>query len=217
MRAVAASSNSGGTVSPSQQPPLLGAPPDAQQGLPNPIKELVEYPFTVSSSWWLLAGVFSLCLVLAATCYFVIRRYRQRLSSKESPKDTLGDLVNTLGALAPGSQFSPNQAPEYFFSLGLTFRQVLENAFDFPATDYTLQELKTHLKGGDRELTPQVDSVKIIEFFERCDLIKFAKSPSSAAEAVRSHQFVYEWAQIILENHRQGSSHQKSPESTAKV
>lgn len=78
----------------------------------------------------------------------------------------------------------------------MAFRQILEQAYSFPATDLTLKELKQPLKQKVSFDGYSYDAM--LQFFERCDLIKFAKAPTHENEALSFHGQALSWAKAIV-------------------
>jgi hypothetical protein len=181
-----------------QQSPMnqLSLPQQAPQGLPHDIEGLAQYPFKLSFYSLILIG----SLVLLAIIWYVYAKFFSKRKSKKivQPEHSLLVLEKQLIALEPQKFTNDQEKIDYFYKLGLIFRNILEQAYDFPATDLTLKELYSPLKN---KVTLEQDEIeKLISFFERCELIKFAQSHTDSIEAQKYYQQSVDWSQQIIKS-----------------
>ncbi|MFK7827534.1 MAG: hypothetical protein AB8G05_25540 [Oligoflexales bacterium] len=178
-----------------------------QGQLPHPIVELAEYPFRVPLTWWIALAVIILAVVLGLLIW---RWYKKKNEVHYAPRSEppLLLMLRSLEAQKPPSPFPESMHCDYFFTLSMAFRQILEQAYSFPATDLTLKELKKPLE--QRVKFKGYDRSDMIKFFERCDLIKFAKAPTHENEAMSYHTQVMAWAKAIVDKSIQDQTTPKS-------
>ena len=171
---------------------------------PHPIVELAAYPFRIPLSWWIgLATI----VVLAVLGLLIWRWHKNKNQVHYAPRSEppLLLMLRSLEAQVPPSPFPESMHCDYFFTLSMVFRQILEQAYDFPATDLTLKELKTPLQ--QKVTFEGYKHADMLQFFERCDLIKFAKAPTHEDEALNFHRQALSWAKAIVAR----SSQQQDP------
>lgn len=173
---------------------------------PHSIVELASYPFQIEVWRWV---ALVLLLIISAIAWKKLKN-RNKLHYAPRSEPPLLLLLRSLEAQSPKSPFPEGVHSDYFFTLSMAFRQILEQAYSFPATDLTLKELHKPLK--DTVNFEGYSSDEMLKFFERCDLIKFAKSPTSENEAKDFHNQALNWAKKIVERNAQ----QQKLENTGK-
>ena len=161
------------------------------QGLPHDVYTILPY----SRPLWLnilLAGM--IIATLSFLLYGLVRWYRRRpkKSIVTTPKSPWELLVEELLKWELQADFkTPREGREFFYGLSLTLRKGIELAFNIPATDLTLKEIKLRLRSDQN-----IDAVKMKELFgflDRADMIKFADAPTNTEEAKKSLMLVKEW------------------------
>ena len=181
----------------------------AQGQPPHPIVELAEYPFRVPVMWLVTLVV---VLLVGIIGFFIWRWYRNKNQVHYAPRSEppLQLMLRSLEAQKPPSPFPESMHCDYFFTLSMAFRQILEQAYNFPATDLTLKELKKPLE--QRVNFESYNHKDLVKFFERCDLIKFAKAPTNENEAINYHSQALGWAKAIVAKNSQEQQPTNKPD-----
>jgi hypothetical protein len=130
------------------------------------IKPPVEIP-----SGWAWALWLALALILAAALYFLWRYWKANrgkiILSPPIPahiraKQKLSEALNLIG-----------QPKEFCIVVSDTLRWYLEERFNFHAPERTTEEFLHELRGTTLLTPDQKES--LVDFLNRCDLVKFAK------------------------------------------
>lgn len=137
----------------------------------------IKPPIEIPSGWaWLgwLAGALALAaLAYWAWCYW--RKKQQQLPvvpvvpAHVRAKQKLAEALALIG-----------QPKEFCIVVSDTVRWYLEERFDFHAPERTTEEFLHELRGTDLLTPDQKDS--LVEFLNRCDLVKFARYEPVEAE-----------------------------------
>ncbi len=147
---------------------------------PRPPRGMIEFR---SWFWWIAGG---LALAAAVAGWIAWKRRAQRLAllaagidpSKPArpPEDVARDALAALLA----SPLLAEQGPKPFYiELGDILRRYLEGRFGVPALDRTTAELLPELRQVAALRPHQAD---VREFFDTCDLVKFARFTPNAPE-----------------------------------
>ncbi|MBT5376905.1 MAG: hypothetical protein HOL15_08840 [Nitrospinaceae bacterium] len=139
------------------------------------IKPLAEIPPPwIHYLWMTLAA-----LALIAALYFIWRKWKSRttneINAKPSPQLTPEELAyQQLNALKAKDLLNLGRIQEHFFELSEIFRNYLENRYQFPAREWTTEEIIHHFK-----TFPMLnDTLKLQAraILTHTDRIKFAKA-----------------------------------------
>ncbi len=172
-------------------PPIPAAPtsvPAEPDHLPHDIRELIPYVWSWGDwrTWALLAAAI---LLLAALLYWLWKR--RKAAPPPAPEDPLLVANRYLQGLTPPHPFVGKAKSEYFYQLSFGLRRYLELTCGFSATEMTLRELRAQLQALPQFSTERKQDMS--RFFERSDLIKFAKAETSLQEATESHEKILLW------------------------
>src|SRR6266704_269327 len=130
------------------------------------IKPPVEIPNGWLIVWWSLGALVAAALVLLAWRYWRKRRAQLAIVPVIPPhvraKQKLQEALALLG-----------QPREFCILVSDTLRWYLEQRFDFHAPERTTEEFLHELRGTNLLTRDQKES--LVEFLNRCDLVKFAK------------------------------------------
>jgi hypothetical protein len=139
------------------------------------IKPLEE----ISPPWihylWAALGV--LCLI--GLFYYFWRRWKSRPSASTNPT-TSPDLTpeqlayKSLEALRVKGWLQIGRTQDHFFELSEIFRQYLENRYQFPAREWTTEEISAHFKNFSKLSENLKNRARTI--LTQTDQIKFAKA-----------------------------------------
>jgi len=144
-------------------------PADAQL---KPIMDIVPVkPLWLKYFPWIAGG---LLLLLAAAGFFWWRKIRKRnLEEIKAIKEPHVVAQEEINKLVSKNLFEKGQYKEFYFRLSEILRQYIERIRNFPAAEYTTEEISRYLKNNeDRDLLP---------LLREADLVKFAdKVPTSA-------------------------------------
>ena len=164
--------------------------PSSQEGI-HDIKPLEEYPLPwLDYLWMALAG-----LALIAFLYFLWRKWKSRpLSSNippSAPALTAEQLaLKELEALKNKEWLQIGRTQEHFFELSEIFRRYLENRYQFPAREWTTEEITAHFKS----FPSLSDSLKLKarSILTQTDRVKFARAEQAVDEMQSIINFIQE-------------------------
>jgi len=162
------------------------------------IKPLEE----ISPPWlhylWMALGV----LALLALLYFLWRRWKTRpipqARSATALELTPEQLAyKELEALRVKGWLQIGRVQEHFFELSEIFRRYLENRYQFPAREWTTQEITTHFKHFSKlneNLKQQAQSI-----LTQTDHVKFARAELIEDEMPAIIRFIQEVQRLSQE------------------
>ncbi|MCB9228526.1 MAG: hypothetical protein H6618_02855 [Deltaproteobacteria bacterium] len=185
-------------------------------GPPHGAKGLIAYP--VSLSWlWTLISILLLSLLVFLLFKFGKKYFPAASAARPVPEDPIPVLLRKLQEVQPGRPFDRHAAADFYYSLGLSFRNLLEYCCDFPATDMTRQELRNPVQGIN--WLSMKEKTTILEFLNRSDLIKFSEAETSADEALNHKQQLLGISEKLISSFRSQTAENTatqsiSPEST---
>jgi hypothetical protein len=163
----------------------LDHPPHGMKGLA--IYDSIPYLLV-----WIVLGLI-LGVILSLAGWWLWKKRKKTLLPEISWDTKLEQKIKALTWITP---FEAQEQSDFFYELNTLLKQYLEHSYGFSATDLTTRELKNQLRRWLQDL-PQESVESMIVFFERSDLIKFAKEPSSIDEAKRYSDCVNTWIEQI--------------------
>ncbi|PIP73439.1 MAG: hypothetical protein COW89_02665 [Nitrospinae bacterium CG22_combo_CG10-13_8_21_14_all_47_10] len=162
----------------------------SQEGI-HDIKSLEEYPLPwLDYSWWALAA-----LALSGLFYFLWRKWKSRPTSLDLPP-TASTLTpeqlafKELEELRNKGWLQIGRVQDHFFELSEIFRRYLENRYQFPAQEWTTEEITAHFKhfsGLSEDLKLRARSI-----LTQTDRVKFAKAEQANDEMESVISFIHE-------------------------
>jgi hypothetical protein len=152
---------------------LLSAAPGASTNVLRDIKPPVAIPNGWAWAWWIAVG-----LALAALGYFAWR-YWQKKKTEILSVQVIPAHVRAKQKLAEALALI-HQPKEFCIMVSDTIRWYLEERFDFHAPERTTEEFLHELQATNLLTPDQKDS--LVEFLNRCDLVKFARYEPGEAE-----------------------------------
>jgi hypothetical protein len=171
---------------PTPAPAALPAPePDH---LPHDIREIIPYVWSWED-WRTWGMILTAVLLLTALIYWLWKR--RKAAPLPPPEDPILVANRFLQQLVPPQPFVGKAQAEYFYQLNLGLRHYVELTCGFSATEMTLRELREKLQTLSQFSTERKQDLN--RFFERTDLIKFAKAETSLQEALESHEKILGW------------------------
>ena len=155
------------------------------------IKPLEEYPLPWLNYFWMaLAG-----LALLALLYFLWCKWKSRPFSLNIPPPvpamTAEQLaLEELETLKNKEWLNIGRTQEHFFELSEIFRRYLENRYQFPAREWTTEEITAHFKN----LPSLSDNLKLKarSILTQTDRVKFAKAEQAVDEMSSIISFIEE-------------------------
>jgi len=145
------------------------------QGEPTDIRDIKPLK-NINRDWRPIAfGVLAAVLVIALGIFLYLKRRNKKLTKSSSKQENLSpqeaalrelEILQDKGLLERGR--------EYNFQLSEIFRRYLGAQFNFPALDWTTEEIKYFLMRSS-SLNAEV-SEKICFILEHTDLVKYAKA-----------------------------------------
>jgi hypothetical protein len=156
------------------------------QGKPTDIRDIKPLE-AIEKSWlpWIL-GILAILLVIALVIIYIRRKNGRPkasspvLSENISPREL---ALRELEALKSKNLLGKGLVREYYFELSEIFRRYLGARYEFPALDWTTEEIKSHFM-----MAPEIEirlQAKISEILELTDLVKFAKASVTPSENMR--------------------------------
>ncbi len=155
------------------------------------IKPLEEYPLPWLNYFWMALAV----LALLALFYFLWCKWKSRPFSLDlpSPAPTLTAeqlALEELEALKNKEWLQIGRTQEHFFELSEIFRRYLENRYQFPAREWTTEEITAHFK----HFPSLSDNLKLKarSILTQTDRVKFAKAEQTVDEMQSIINFIQE-------------------------
>ena len=130
------------------------------------IKPPVEIPSGWAWVWWIIAFA-----ALAALGYFAWSYWRKK-KAQIPPEPVIPAHIRAKQKLAEALALL-HQPKEFCILVSDTARWYLEQRFEFHAPERTTEEFLHELRGTNLLTPDQKDS--LVEFLNRCDLVKFAR------------------------------------------
>ncbi|MZH03156.1 MAG: protein BatD, partial [Nitrospinae bacterium] len=162
--------------------------PGSPEGI-HDIKPLEEYPLPwLDYLWMALAG-----LALIALLYLLWRKWKSRPVSLNIPAPALTPeqlALKELEALKNKEWLQIGRTQEHFFELSEIFRRYLENRYQFPAREWTTEEITAHFKSFPSLSDNQ--KLKARSILTQTDRVKFAKAEQAVDEMQSIINFIQE-------------------------
>ena len=164
--------------------------PGSPEGI-HDIKPLEEYPLPWMDYFWMaLVG-----LALLVFLYILWRRWKSRPVSLNLPAPTPALSAEQLAleeleALKNKQWLQIGRTQEHFFELSETFRRYLENRYQFPAREWTTEEITAHFKSFP-SLSENL-KLKARSILTQTDRVKFAKAQKAVDEMQSIINFIQE-------------------------
>jgi hypothetical protein len=155
---------------------------------PYDIKNIKTYP----SQWWLWAiPVIAAALLIAASVYFLIRKYRKPSAVAKLKINPYLWATHELENLK-NSNLATTRTKEYYSQLTDIIREYIELQTNVSAMEKTSDEILSLLPGTIFNSEELIQNIR--DLFSVADLVKFAKYPASVFECETSwneaHKFV---------------------------
>lgn len=162
----------------------------SEQGI-HDIKPLEEYPLPWMDYLWIALGT----IALLALLYFLWCKWKSRPFSLNvpAPAPTLTPeqlAFEELEALKNKGWLQIGRIQDHFFELSEIFRQYLENRYQFPAREWTTEEITAHF----RHFSGLSDNLKLQarSILTQTDRVKFAKAEQAKDEMQSVIDFIHE-------------------------
>ncbi|HEV8632230.1 MAG TPA: hypothetical protein VGV61_18090 [Thermoanaerobaculia bacterium] len=167
---------------PPSPPILLATPPLAfrvrsvlpAQGVPTPQPPTPPQTLPLGAAFWWATGALGLACLLAAGALAWRRRGLAAPAAAAPALPPLDRFLRQLAALA-----ADGSAERLHTGLSLALRQLLAGLLGFAAAERTTTEIDRELR-SHRLATPT--RRRLVELLRRCDEVKFARRPATAAE-----------------------------------
>ena len=155
------------------------------------IKSLEEYPLPWLNYFWMALAVLALITLL----YFLWCKWKSRPLSLNLPPlaPTLTSeqmALKELETLKSKEWLKIGRTQEHFFELSEIFRRYLENRYEFPAREWTTEEITAHFKQF-----PNLSNnlkLKARSILTQTDRVKFAKAEQAVDEMQSIVNFIQE-------------------------
>jgi hypothetical protein len=155
-----------------------------------------EYPDTLAETilWSVLAT-----LLVALLAWLGLRRYWARDRSVPAPPPIPPHALafEALDELERGELLAQGQVQRYYVELTEIAKGYLEGRFGVEALDRTTDEIRRALLTDGKRLAP-LSADDVIEFLQRCDLVKFARFTPPTDEAKGALSTVREMVQASI-------------------
>jgi hypothetical protein len=155
-----------------------------------------EYPDTLAET---IAWSAAATLLLALGAWLLLRRLRARDRSVPAPPPIPPHELafEALDELERGELLAQGQLQRYYVELTEIAKGYLEGRFGVEALDRTTDEIRRALLTNADRLAP-LSTVEVVEFLQRCDLVKFARFAPPTDEARGALSTVREMVQASM-------------------
>jgi hypothetical protein len=155
------------------------------------IKPLEEFPLPWLNYFWMALAV----LVLLALFYYLWCKWKSRPFPLNLPPPvpnlTAEQLaLEELESLKNKGWLQIGRTQEHFFELSEVFRRYLENRYQFPAREWTTEEITAHFKQSS-SLSDNL-KLKARSILTQTDRVKFAKAEQAEDEMQSIINFIQE-------------------------
>ena len=130
--------------------------------------------------------------------YYLWKNRKKIIPQKpQTPRHVIvNEKLKNLEAISP---FNKPAQVEYYYQLGLLFREVIEITQNLKATDLTFKELKQPIE--QMSVFSQEEKLEIIQFFGKSDRIKFAEDKSTLDQAQQAKLKIAGLAQRLIDRY----------------
>jgi hypothetical protein len=162
------------------------------EGEPKDIRDIKPLE-NISRNWLpIILVVLAAVLVIALGIYLFLKRKKSKSADSPHIQETLSpqeialrdlDILKNKGLLEKGL------IREYYFELSEIFRRYLGAKFNFPALDWTTEEIKrflTHSSSHDPGIREKISYI-----LEKTDLVKFAKAQVTGEENMTERIIIF--------------------------
>lgn len=149
------------------------------QGQPTDIKDIKEI-VQVDRNWttWVFWGLNIILLMIVLYLFWKYRKVKHKPSATKAPAIPTHEIaLRELKVLKQKGLLDRGDAREHFFELSEIFRRYLGKRYNFPAPDWTTDEITEYFQKQDK--FESVSYVEAIRILNKSDLIKFAKVQAS--------------------------------------
>ena len=155
------------------------------------IKPLEEYPLSWLNYFWMaLAGLALLALLYFLWCKWKSRPFALNLPPPVPALTAEQLALEELETLKNKEWFKIGRTQEHFFELSEIFRRYLENRYQFPAREWTTEEITAHFKNFPN-LSDNL-KLKARSILTLTDRVKFAKAEQAVDEMSSIINFIEE-------------------------
>ena len=162
------------------------------QGEPKDIRDIKPLE-NIEKNWLpIVLGVLAALLVLALGFYLFFKNRKKRPAESVSRQKTLTPqeiAIRDLDHLQNKGLLEKGLVREYYFELSEIFRRFLGDRFNFPALDWTTEEIKHFLAQSSSLSKEQGEKTGFI--LENTDLVKFAKAQVSEEENMTERIIIF--------------------------
>jgi hypothetical protein len=138
-------------------------------------------------------------LCLLALGYWLWKKWQKESTSKSKPDFALTaeeKAVEELNELQTRGWMKLGRIRDHFFGLSEIFRRYLENRYDFPAQEWTTEEITTHFKNfSDLNESQKLQTKNLLV---EIDKVKFAKSQAHDDPIDSVIRFIKEASPVLV-------------------
>lgn len=166
----------------------------------NPIKGQLDikpdYTHVYRYGLYFLIGI-----ILLFISYFLIKKLLKKFKKKEEQEEDIIldppciEIKNMLSALLSSHLLKEGKVKEFFIELSEIGKRFLGRTFDFDYQFQTTEEIYSLMK----EHVNMAEERQIKEFFQTCDLVKFAKVIPAQGGINATVNIVYKFVEMICE------------------
>ena len=172
-----------------------------------PFQDIIpDIPFYMAMPFWFFVGA---CLVAFYVGYIVIRRYRPEKSIAEpddppTPPHILA--LRKLDDLIAKKLCETGKTKTFYFEFSAIMKHYLEDIREFPAAEYTVQEIALHIR--------QKEDQGLLELLRHTDQVKFADIIPTHAQTSTHIQTAMTYVRQTAPAPTAGQSPQKATDFT---
>jgi len=160
------------------QPQLLTAPPISIQAVSNlgekaeaaqlrPIRDIVPVKSIWQSTRWWLAAIAALVLIGLGLLWWYKKKHTPTALAQYTEPPHIR-ARRELRGLETKRYFEKGRVKKYYFAFSEILRRYLEAIRDFPAAEFTTEEIARHIRDEqDRKLIPLLQQADLVKFADR--------------------------------------------------
>ena len=156
----------------------------------------IRGPYRVRGPIWPYIVIPIGLLLLTYSGYKIYRRFRGEPKIPQVPPRAPWEVAfEQLDSLKSKRHYEFGRVKQYYFDLSFIMRAYIEGRYGFPAVERTTYEL-----GYDDRLRSVGDKPynRLVEFFNRADMAKFAKEIPSGKDADSDIFFAYDFVKMTI-------------------